>query len=170
MPNRLFRGAAALILAGGATLALAQSGAAPAAATAPVQVDAAWARPSVPGQVASGAFMRLTAREPMQLVGVRTPVAGVAEVHEMKLEGDVMRMRAMPALALPAGQAVELKPGGLHLMLMDLKAPLVRDTQVPVTLLLRDARGAQQQLTVQVPVRAAAPGGGEAGAAHSHKH
>ena len=70
--------------------------------------------------------MTLTAREPLSLVGVATPVAGVAEVHEMKMEGEVMKMRAVPALELPAGKPVELKPGGYHLMLMDLKAPLRR--------------------------------------------
>ena len=87
-------------------------------AEAPVQVDAPWARATVAGQQASGAFMRLTAHEPLQLVGVTTPAAAVAEVHEMKMEGDMMKMRAIPSLDLPAGQTVELKPGGYHLMFM----------------------------------------------------
>lgn len=127
-----------------------------------VQVEDAWARMSVSGQKASGAFMRLTAREPLSLVGASSPVAGAVEVHEMKLEGDVMRMRALPSLALPAGKAVEFKPGGYHLMLQDLKAPLLRDTQIPVTLLLRDAKGAERKLELQLPVRAAAPSAGAA--------
>ena len=66
-----------------------------------VKADAAWARASVPGQQATGAFMRLTAEEPLRLVGVESPAAGVAEVHEMKMEGDVMRMRAIDGLDLP---------------------------------------------------------------------
>lgn len=139
------------------------------AQTAPVAVEAAWARASVQGQSGSGAFMTLTAREPLRLVGVATPVAGVAELHEMKMEGDVMRMRALSSLELPAGQAVQLKPGGFHVMLMDLKAPLKADTQVPLTLRFQDARGAVSTLQVSVPVAVRAPAGAAA-AAHPHRH
>ncbi|MDD0817069.1 copper chaperone PCu(A)C [Curvibacter sp. HBC28] len=131
-----------------------------------VDVKSAWARASVPGQKATGAFMTLTAPAGATLVGVRSPAAGVAEVHEMKMDGDVMKMRAIPSLALPAGQAVELKPGGYHLMLLDLKAPLAKDSQVPITLVLRDAKGVESQLELKVPVQAVAPAGGMAG--HSH--
>ena len=131
-----------------------------------VKVENAWARASVPGQQASGAFMRLTAEEPLKLVGVETSAAGVAEVHEMKMEGDVMRMRAIDSLDLPKGVAVDLKPGGYHLMLQQLKAPLVKDSQVPVTLVFQDAKGAISRLSLQLPVRATAPAA--AGAGHQH--
>lgn len=137
------------------------------AQTAPVDVAGAWARASVPGQSGTGAFMTLTARQRLQLVGVTSPVAGVAEVHEMKLEGDVMRMRALPALPLAAGQPVELKPGGYHLMLMELKQPLVAGSEIPLTLQFRDASGAGSQLELSVPVRSMAPGHGP-GAPHGH--
>lgn len=139
---------------------------------APVKVDDAWARASVQGQAGTGAFMRLTATESMKLVGVASPAAGVAEVHEMKLEGDVMRMRAIPSLDLPAGKTVELRPGGYHLMLMDLKAPLKAQDRVPLTLVLRDAKGAERRLELQVPVLARAPGAaaGASAPAHSHSH
>lgn len=137
------------------------------AQTAPVTADAAWARASVQGQSASGAFMRLTAREPLSLVGVATPVAGVAEVHEMKMEGEVMKMRPLASLELPAGKAVEFKPGGHHLMLMDLKAPLQAGTRVPLTLTFRDAKGKTSKLELSVPVLARAP---EGAPAHVHKH
>ncbi len=144
------------------------------ASTQPVKVEAAWVRASVPGQAGTGAFMRLTASEPLTLVGVATPMAGVAEVHEMKLEGDVMRMRAIPSLALPAGKAVDLRPGGHHLMLMDLKAPLKPDTRVPLTLVLRDATGAERRVELQVAVTTRPPAGAHAGAAsdagHGHGH
>ena len=136
---------------------------------APVQVDAPWVRVSVPGQKTSGAFMRLTAREPLSLVGAVSPVAGAVEVHEMKMDGEVMRMRAVPSLPLPAGQAVELGPGGYHLMLLDLKAPLQAGTKVPLTLLLRDAQGKEQRLALELPVSARAPGNAPA-PAHGHKH
>lgn len=136
-----------------------------------VEAQNAWARASVPGQQASGAFMRLTAKEPLKLVGVETPVAGVAEVHEMKMEGDVMRMRAIEALDLPQGVPVDLKPGGYHVMLQQLKAPLVKDTQVPITLVFKDAKGELSRLHLQVPVRTAPPAGGDAAAAHhGHMH
>lgn len=132
-------------------------GAALAQTAAPVRVDGAWARATVAGQAGTGAFMALTAREDLKLVAAQSPVAGVAEVHEMKLEGEVMKMRAVPALDLPAGKTVQLKPGGYHLMLMDLKAPLAKDTAVPVTLVFRDAKGAESRLTLQLPVSARAP-------------
>jgi len=136
-----------------------------------VEAQNAWARASVPGQQASGAFMRLTAKEPLKLVGVKTPVAGVAEVHEMKMEGDVMRMRAIDALDLPQGVPVDLKPGGYHVMLQQLKAPLVKDTQVPITLVFKDAKGELSRLHLQVPVRTAPPAGGDAATAHhGHMH
>ena len=132
-----------------------------------VEVQGAWVRASVPGQAGTGAFMQLTAREGARLVGVSSPVAAVAEVHEMRLEGDVMRMRAVPGLDLPAGKTVELKPGGYHVMLLDLKSALPKDSSVPLTLSFSDAKGQRSQLELKVPVKAAAP----AGAAHGgHKH
>jgi copper(I)-binding protein len=135
-------------------------------------VEGAWVRSSVAGQQGTGAFMKLTAKEPMQLVGASTPVAGTADVHEMKMEGEVMRMRAVPALDLPAGQTVELKPGGYHLMLQDLKQPLQPGSVVPVTLLFRSAKGEETKLELKLPVAAQAPGTipGSAAAEHMHKH
>ncbi len=149
------------------TLALASMAAF--AQTAAVKVEGAWARATVQGQKGTGAFMSLTAREGMTLVGVSSPVAGVAEVHEMKMEGDIMKMRAMPTLDLPAGKKVNLKPGGYHVMLMDLKAPVALGSTVPVTLTFKDAKGVQSQLEVKLPVSTAAPGA-MAGEAAAHKH
>jgi periplasmic copper chaperone A len=117
-----------------------------------VEVKDAWVRASVQGQMATGAFMKLTAKDGTQLVSVSSPVAGVAEVHEMKMEGDVMKMRAVPALDLPAGKTVELKPGGYHVMLMDLKTALKKDSTVPLTLVFKDAKGVQSTLVLKVPV------------------
>ena len=124
------------------------------AQTAPVQVDQAWARASVQGQSGTGAFMTLTAREPLSLVGVATPVAGVAEVHEMKMEGEVMKMRAIPALELPAGKPVQLKPGGYHLMLMDLKQQLKAGETVPLTLVVEGKDGKRETVAVQAVIKA----------------
>ncbi len=135
------------------------AGAAIAQSTAPaVKVDGAWARASVQGQMATGAFMKLTAKDGATLVGTSSPVAGVTEVHEMKMEGEVMKMRAVPSLELPAGKTVELKPGGYHVMLLDLKAPLVKGSTVPLTLTFKDAKGAESRLELKVPVSTGAPG------------
>ena len=118
-----------------------------------VQVQDAWARATVPGQGASGAFMTLTAPQGATLEGVSSPAA-TAELHEMAMEGDVMRMRPLGSLALPAGRAVTLKPGGVHIMLLDLKAPLTAGASVPLTLRVRDAKGVESTVEVQAPVRA----------------
>ena len=149
-------------------LSLALGGMAAWAQTAAVQVEGAWARATVQGQKGTGAFMSLTAKDATRLVGVSSPVAGVAEVHEMKMEGDVMKMRAVPSLDLPAGKKVEFKPGGYHVMLMDLKAPLAKDSTVPVTLLFKDAKGVESRLELKLPVTTTAPGA--TGGTAEHKH
>lgn len=125
-----------------------------------VEVRDAWVRSTVQGQKGTGAFMKITAEDGTKLVSVSSPVAGVAEVHEMKMEGDVMKMRALPTLDLPAGKTVELKPGGYHLMLMDLKQPLPKDSTVPLTLRFKDAKGSESKLELTVPVSTVAPAAG----------
>lgn len=123
-----------------------------------VDVSGAWARATVQGQKASGAFMTLTAKDGATLVSVSSPVAGVAEVHEMKMEGDVMKMRPVQGgLALPAGKAVALSPSAYHVMLMDLKLPLRKDTTIPMTLVFKDAKGVESKKELQVPVANTAP-------------
>ena len=128
-----------------------------AAASEPVKVTGGWVRSTVAGQKGSGAFMTIAAKEAVRLVRVSSPVAGVAEVHEMKMDGDVMKMRAVPVLELPVGSTVELKPGGYHLMLMDLKQSLTVGSTVPVTLVFRDVKGAERRVELKLPVAAAAP-------------
>ena len=125
-----------------------------------VEVQDAWARATVPRQTASGAFMKLTAKDSAQLVGADSAAAEVVEVHEMRMVGNVMRMRAAPVIELPARQTVELKPGGYHVMLMDLKAPLKAGGTLPLTLTFKDAKGVESKVQLQVPVRTAAPAGG----------
>jgi periplasmic copper chaperone A len=146
-----------LLVTGGTTVAQV-SQVAPPAPGQNVQVANAWIRATVPGQSGSGAFMSLTSKAAMRLVGVATPAAGVADVHEMKMEGDVMRMRAVPGgLALPAGKTVDLKSGGYHVMLMDLKQPLVAGSTVPMTLTFKDAKGKESKVDLSVPVSVTAP-------------
>ena len=123
-------------------LALAGSLAAAAAAAAqdfqlgPLKIDRPWARPTVPGQSTGGGFLSVhnSGSKPDRLLGASSPAAAAVEVHEMRMEGDVMRMREIKALELPAGKLVTLAPGGLHLMLTGLKAPLKVGDQLPVRL------------------------------------
>jgi copper(I)-binding protein len=128
-----------------------------------IAITDAWARATVQGQKATGAFMTLTAKEASRLVAASSPVAGITEIHEMKMEKDVMRMSAVPVLALPAGQAVTLKPGGYHVMFMDLKVPLTDKSTIALTLTFENAKGQKSQQVVQVPVRAMTP-------MSTHKH
>jgi len=79
-------------------------------AAAPVNVENAWVRAPVAGQKATGAFMRITAKTDQRLVRADSPVAGVTEVHEMAMDGNVMRMRAIPALDIPAGNPWNSSP------------------------------------------------------------
>lgn len=136
----------------------------PAQATTLVKVDDAWVRATVKGQTASGGFMSLTASRDLTLIGFTTPAAGETELHDMVMEGDVMRMRAIDKLPLPAGQAITLKPGpgGKHLMLMDLKRQLKDGEQVVLKLKLRTADGKTLTQDITVPVKAARPMGGAA--------
>jgi copper(I)-binding protein len=136
-----------------------------------VAISDVWVRPTVAGQKATGAFLKLVAKENSKLLSVSTPIAGVAEIHEMKMEGNVMKMAPIPSLDLPAGKVVELKPGGYHLMLMDLKSPVDKGAKVPVTLKFQDAKGAKFQ--VDLVVDAAMPTAANkdaAGSQHQHHH
>ena len=135
------------------------------AAHAQVIVQDAWVRATVPQQKATGAFMRLTAAQDARLVSASSPVAGVTEVHEMKLVDNVMKMRPLPALDLPAGQAVELKPGGYHIMLIDLKTALKDGENVPITLHFDDG----SRRTILAPARRPGDGMPENAPAHGKK-
>ena len=137
---------------------------------AAVDVRDAWIRIAVRGQSGTGAFMTLAAPAGARLVGASTPVAGSVEVHEMKMEGDVMRMRAVAGgLELPPRHAVELKPGGYHLMLTERKQPLVAGETVAMTLEFVDREGRKGVARLRLPVRAA-PAGGDDAASTAHRH
>jgi len=136
------------VIAVAATLA-----AAPLAA-AQVTVSDAWIRAVVPGQMATGAFMRVTAATDATLVAVASPAAGIVEIHHMKMEAGVMKMSAIAKLPLPAGQHVDLTPGGYHVMLTDLTRPLNEGDMVPITLTVVDKSGKTQTIKVSASVRA----------------
>jgi copper(I)-binding protein len=140
------------------------------AAQAQVTVKDAWVRATVAQQKATGAFMQLQSAQDAKLISAQSPVAGLVEVHEMSMDGGVMKMRAVPSLALPAGKAVDLKPGGYHVMLMDLKGQVKDGDTVPVTLVVEGKDGKRQNIEIKASARKSMPAM-NAGSDHSaHKH
>ena len=144
---------------------LAAAALASSAAFAQTTVTDPWVRGTVAQQKATGMFLQVTSAQGGRLLSASSPVAGVVEIHEMKMDGNVMRMRAVTEVALPAGQSVEFKPGGYHVMLMDLKQPLKAGDTVPVTLVVEGADKKRETIEVKAAVRAMA-----AAPAHEHKH
>jgi copper(I)-binding protein len=141
--------------------ALALSGLAAAAQTT---VTDAWVRGTVAQQKATGLFAKITSVNGGKLVAASSPIAGAVEVHEMVMEGNVMKMRPVPALELPAGKVVELKPGGYHVMLLELKQPLKAGDTVPVNLVVEGKDGKRESVEVKATVRAL--GGASGSPAH----
>ncbi|MFZ6742052.1 copper chaperone PCu(A)C [Undibacterium sp. JH2W] len=105
-------------------------------AQAQVTVSDAWVRATVAQQKATGAFMQIKSAKDVRLLEVRSPVAGVAEIHKMEMVDNVMKMRAVDGMDLPAGKVMELKPGAYHVMLMDLKGQVKDGDAVPITLVV----------------------------------
>lgn len=120
---------------------------------AQVSVTDPWVRATVPQQKATGAFMKLTAAADVKLVEARSPFAGVTEIHEMTMAGDRMQMRPVAQLPLTAGQTVELRPGGLHVMFFELKAQAKEGDMVPISLVFERTDGTRETVEVSAPVR-----------------
>jgi copper(I)-binding protein len=124
-----------------------------AAAHAQVTVDKAWVRTTVAQQTTSAAYLTITSTHGGRLVDASSPVAASVGVHEMKMDGDMMKMRDVDALPLPAGKPVEFKPSGYHLMLTGLKAPLKAGDVVPIKLVVEDGKGKRQAVDVRAIAR-----------------
>jgi copper(I)-binding protein len=130
-----------------------------------VQIENAYTRATVPGQQAAGGFMKIENKGAAdQLVSASSPVAGEVQLHEMAMDGNVMKMRQVKDIAVPAGSAVELKPGGLHLMFMNIKAPLTAGETVPVKLKFAKAG----EVEVKMPVNAMGAQAASHGGAMKH--
>jgi hypothetical protein len=126
-----------------------------------IKIENAYTRSTVPGQQVAGGFMKIENKGGVdQLISASSPVAGEVQLHEMAMEGNVMKMRQVKDIAVPAGGAVELKPGGLHLMFMNIKAPLTAGETVPVKLKFAKAG----EVEVKMPVNAIGAGAGHGGA------
>ena len=124
-----------------------------AAHAADIEVKTPWTRATVRLLKVSSAYMELRSPQGATLVGASSPVAGSVELHEMRMEGDLMKMRLVPRLPLPAGKPVVLKPGGHHLMLYDLKQQLQEGTRVPIRLEFETAGGRRDSVDIQAEVR-----------------
>jgi copper(I)-binding protein len=132
------------------------------AQTAP-KVEGAWARPTVEGQAAGGGFLKITGGASAdRLLTATGGVSKTVELHTMEMDGNVMRMKQIEAIDIPAGGTVELKPGGKHVMFMGLAQPLKAGTSFPLT--LRFEKAGDVKVVVEVAVQAPAGGSGE------HKH
>ncbi|MGC1439763.1 MAG: copper chaperone PCu(A)C [Burkholderiaceae bacterium] len=118
-----------------------------------VVVTNAWIRATVPAQKSTGAFLTIESSETARLVAASTPVAQVTELHVTNSSDGIMRMRATPAVELPANQTVELAPGGTHVMLMGLKAQVADGQFVPMSLTIEAGDGSRTTVQLQVPVR-----------------
>jgi len=139
---------ASLCLLAAATLAQAQ-----------VTIQDPWVRGTVPKQQASGAFMQLSASKDTRLIAAQSPVANVVEIHEMLMDNNIMKMRQIPGLDIVPGRVLELKPGGFHIMLIELKQQLKGGDVVPITLIFEDTQ-TKKQFTQEVKAPVTALGGG----------
>ena len=135
---------------------------------AQVTVKDPWVRATVSAQKATGAFMQITSAQDARLIEAKSPVAGVVEVHEMTMEKDVMKMRAVKGLDLPAGKSVELKPGGYHVMLMDLKQQMKEGDTVPLTLVVEGKDKKRSTIEVKAPVKPLATAATRMDPEHKH--
>ena len=123
-----------------------------------VSVNNPWVRATVPGQSVAGAYMDITAKTSAALIAVESPVAARVELHTMAMDGGVMKMRPLEKLDLPANRTVNLKPGGYHVMLVDIKRELKAGERVPLKLTLQDRKGVKSTLQVEAEVRAVTGG------------
>jgi periplasmic copper chaperone A len=124
-----------------------------ASAAAQVTVREPWIRATVPAAQATGAFMELVSKQDARLVEVRSPAAGIIEIHQMSMQGDRMMMSAVESLDLPAGKPVALASGGYHIMMMDLKRQMKAGETVPMTLVIEQKGKKRETVDVQVPVK-----------------
>jgi copper(I)-binding protein len=122
-------------------------------AAAQVEIRNAWVRGTVDGQTSTGAYMQLKSAESAALIGVECPLVDAAELHEMKMDGNVMKMRSLKRLELPAGRAVELNPGGFHIMLTGLKRALSKGDRVPIRLRIETKDKSLKTVEVNAEVR-----------------
>jgi len=137
----------------GAAIGIALSGTVSAqnALVGPIKIENGYTRATAPGQQVAGGFLKIENKGAAdQLISASSPAAGEVQLHEMAMEGNVMKMRQVKDIAVPAGGAVELKPGGLHLMFVNIKAPFSTGETVPVKLTFAKAGEVEVKMPVNV--------------------
>jgi hypothetical protein len=125
----------------------------PASANTRVSVTAPWVRATVPSQKSTGAYMHLHSPVAARLVSVSSPVAAASQLHQMEMEGDLMKMRLVDGIELPPGKGVNMSSGTYHIMLVGLKRQLKDGDTVPLTLVVQGMDKRREQITVKVPVK-----------------
>jgi periplasmic copper chaperone A len=116
-----------------------------------LHIDHPFTRATPPGGQVAGAFMSIENRgkDADRLISVTSPVAGLAQIHEMAMEGGLMKMRAVPGIELKPGSTVQLRPGGYHVMLEALKQPLKQGDEFPLTLTFEKAGSIEIKVAVE---------------------
>jgi periplasmic copper chaperone A len=138
---------------------------------AQITIKEPWVRATVAAQKATGAFMQISSASDAKLIEAKSPVAGTVEIHEMKMDNNVMKMRAVPDVALPAGKMVELKPGGYHVMMMDLKAQVKEGDTVPLTLVFEGKDKKRETVEVKAVAKSLTGAAAKGEMSHEgHKH
>jgi copper(I)-binding protein len=132
------------------------------AAAQSVKVANAWARATVPGQNTGAAYFEITSSVDAVLTAAGSPAAARTVLHTMSMEGGVMRMRPLERVELPAGKTVKLAPGGMHLMLEELRQPLKAGDRLPLVLSVQPSGMSLITVNVQAEVRPIS------GAQHNH--
>ena len=118
-----------------------------------VEVKDAWVRGTVPAQKVTGAFMEITSKNAVRLVGASSPIAGTVEIHNMTMTGGVMKMFPVDGIDVPAGKTIKLAPGGYHVMLFGLKRQMKPGERVPLDLLVETADKKRETVSLQIEVR-----------------
>ena len=117
-----------------------------------LEITTPWTRATPPSARTGGGFMTITNKGTAadRLVSARSSASDKVEIHEMRMDGNVMRMRELEkGLEIPPGASVMLKPGSYHIMFMELKSPIAKDAKVPLTLVFEKAGSIDVQLTAE---------------------
>lgn len=120
-----------------------------------VEITDGWVRANAPGQSVGAAYMTLTSPQDSTLVFAETPAADSVQIHSMRMENNVMRMRMLEEFPLKAGKPEKLAPGDFHLMLLDLKSPLKAGEKVSLKLCFKDAANKITHQNVILPIKVA---------------
>ncbi len=122
-------------------------------AKADIVISDAWLKPTIAGKTVTSAYLKISTDKPVKLIGGSAKLASSVEIHEMKMDGDVMRMRQIEELPILPHSPTELKPGGLHLMLVGLKKPIEENSMVLIRLTFKAEDGQKKNISVKAKAK-----------------